>query len=164
MESKKYSVEDVANYLNVHVKTIRRYIYNGKISANKIGGQWRIDQSQLDEFVSRNSNEEVCNSCDDGIAKDDFCVFMDTNYFSSTDKVQICSIVDYYVESVDEISKMSEVLLKIVTREGVNGDKAQFNYVYDAPLNRARFVLWGTPSFIAKATKQLIPFEGGTDD
>lgn len=164
MDKKIYSVEEVANYLNVHVKTIRRYIYDGKISANKIGGQWRIDQMQLDEFISKSSNEANCKSCDDSVSKDDFCVFMDTDYFSSADKIQICSIVDYYATSIEEISKMSDVLLKVITKEGVNGDKAKFNYVYDEPLKRARFVLWGKPSFISKASKLLIPFEGGQDE
>jgi excisionase family DNA binding protein len=164
MESKKYSVDEVANKLSVHVKTIRRYIYSGKISANKIGGQWRIDQSQLDEFMNKSSNEEVCKSCDDSIAKDDFCIFMDTDYFSSEDKIQICSIVDYYAESLEEITNMSQVIMKVVTEEGVNGDKAQFNYVYDESLNRARFVLWGTPSFISKASSLLVQFEGGEND
>lgn len=159
-----YSVEEAANYLDVSIKTIRRYIYNGKISANKIGGKWRITKEQLNDCLRKSSSEEVCKNCDESIDKDDFCIFMDTDYFSSEEKVQICSIVDYYVDDVDLISNMSEVLLKIVTKEGISGDKAQFNYVYDKPLKRARFVLWGTPSFITKATKLLIPFEGDQDE
>ncbi len=164
MTEKIYCVEEVASSLDVSVKTIRRYIYSGKISANKIGGKWRVSQTQLDEYIKKNSSDEVCKTCDEEISKDDFCIFMDTEKFSSNDKVQICSIVDYYAENTDQIVKMSEVLLKIVTKEGVEGENAQFNYVYDKPLKRARFVLWGTPNFISKATSLLIPFEGGLND
>ncbi len=64
-----------------------------------------------------------------------------------------CTIVDYYVDSVDDIAKMSEVLLRVVTEDGIKGGKAQFNYVYDEALKRARFVLWGSATFINIATK-----------
>lgn len=89
---------------------------------------------------------------------------MDTDYFSSDDKLQLCTIVDYYVGNTDSISKMSEVLLRVVTEDGIKGGKAQFNYVYDEPLKRARFVLWGSATFIEKATGLLKSFEGDNNE
>lgn len=164
---KVYSVDEVAERLDVSVKTIRRYIYSGKIAASKIGGQWRINEKQLEDYVLSTSSEHVCNShetCGSDVSKDDFCVFMDTDYFNSEDKLQLCTIVDYYVESVDDIAKLSETLLRVVTEDGVKGGKAQFNYVYDEPLKRARFVLWGSATFITKASKLLMPFEEENED
>lgn len=157
--NKIYSVDNVAELLNVSVKTIRRYIYSGKIAASKIGGQWRINQDQLDDYISSTSSDQLCNTCSTDVSKDDFCVFMDTDYFASGDKLQLCSIIDYYADTVDEITKMSEILLRVVTEDGIKGGKAQFNYVYDEALKRARFVLWGSATFISKATKLLMPFE-----
>jgi len=154
-----YSVDDVAELLKVSVKTIRRYIYSGKIAASKIGGQWRINQEQLDNYISSTSSDQICNSCSTDVSKDDFCIFMDTNYFDSNDKLQLCTIVDYYVDTIDDITKMSEVLLRVVTEDGIKGGKAQFNYVYDEPLKRARFVLWGSATFVNIATNLLKPFE-----
>lgn len=157
MEEKIYSVDDAAKYLDVSVKTVRRYIYANKLKASKIGGQWRITDSQLKEYLDQSTNE----CCTTGtVGQDDFCIFMDTDYFSSEDKLQLCTIIDYYVESVESISKMSEILLRVVTEDGIKGGKAQFNYVYDEPLKRARFVLWGSATFINKATELLKPFEG----
>lgn len=157
-----FTVDEVAQKLEVSVKTIRRYIYSGKIAANKIGGQWRITQEQIDDYIDSISSSKVC--CDESIARDDFCIFMDTDYFSSEDKVQLCTIVDYYAESTEDITEMSSVLLKVVTEDGINGGKAQFNYVYDEALKRARFVLWGSASFIQKASNLLVKFEGGHDE
>lgn len=153
-----YTVEDVAKQLDVSVKTVRRYIYSGKIAANKIGGQWRISQAQIDEYITGIASSSAC--CGSGIDKDDFCVFMDTDYFNSEDKLQLCTIIDYYAETTEDIVQMSEVLSRVVTEDGVNGGKAQFNYVYDDALGRARFVLWGTATFIEKASKLLRKFEG----
>jgi excisionase family DNA binding protein len=161
---KVYTVDEVAERLDVSVKTVRRYIYAGKISASKIGNQWRISEGQLEDYFAAQSSEHVCtSSCHSDVSQDDFCVFMDTDYFSSEDKLQLCSIVDFYADSVDDITKMSELLSRVVTEDGVNGGKAQFNYIYDQALNRARFVLWGSATFIHKASQLLIPFEGGYD-
>jgi excisionase family DNA binding protein len=159
-----YSVDEVAEKLDVSVKTIRRYIYAGKIAASKIANQWRINEEQLNDYLESTSSDKVCtNSCNSEVSKDDFCVFMDTDFFTSDDRLQLCTIVDYYADTVDEIVKMTDVLSRVVTEDGINGGKAQYNYVYDQALGRARFVLWGTAEFINKASKLLIPFEGGSD-
>jgi excisionase family DNA binding protein len=161
---KSYTVDEVADKLQVSVKTIRRYIYGGKIGASKIGGQWRIHEDQLDEYISSTSSEHVCNSsCHSDVSKDDFCVFMDTDYFTSDDKLQLCTIIDYYASSIDEITQLSSLLSKVVTEDGIKGGKAQYNYVYDDALKRARFVLWGNATFISKASGLLKPYEGGHD-
>jgi excisionase family DNA binding protein len=159
---KTFTVDEVAKVLEVSVKTIRRYIYSGKIAANKIGGQWRISQEQIDAYIESISSAKVC--CDESIDRDDFCIFMDTDYFNSEDKMQLCTIVDYYADSVEQISEVAGVLLKVVTEDGVKGGKAQYNYVYDDALKRARFVLWGSAAFIHKASQLLTPFEGGSNE
>lgn len=155
-----YTVDEVAEKLNVSVKTVRRYIYSGKIKASKIGNQWRIDEVQLDEYLQQSSNEHICQPA---VSGDDFCVFMDTDYFSSEDKLQLCTIVDFYVSGVDEIQEMTMIISKYVTEFGVHGDQAKYNYVYDQALNRARFVLWGSANFISQVTKALTKFEGGSN-
>jgi excisionase family DNA binding protein len=155
---KIYTVDEVAEQLQVSVKTIRRYIYSGKIAANKIGGQWRISQEHIDAYIESISSKTVC--CTDTPSSDDFCVFMDNDYFTSDDPLQLCTIIDFYAKDKKEISQMSSVLQESVTEDGIHGGKAQFNYIYDAPLNRARFVIWGSPTFIEKAAKLLKAFEG----
>ena len=51
MERYLYSVEKVAELLDVHKKTVLRYIKEGKLKANKIGGRWRIHGNDLTSFV-----------------------------------------------------------------------------------------------------------------
>jgi excisionase family DNA binding protein len=53
MERYLYSVEKVANLLDLHQKTILRYIKEGRIKANKVGGRWRIHGNDLSHFVGR---------------------------------------------------------------------------------------------------------------
>ena len=154
---KTYKVDEVADILNVSVKTIRRYIYSGKIAANKIGGQWRISQENIDLYLESISNQSLC--CDTSPSTDDFCIFMDTDYFSSEDPLQLCTIIDFYSNDLEEISHMSTILQRVVTEDGIHDGKAQYNYIFDKPLNRARFVLWGSATFIEKAAKLIKQFE-----
>jgi excisionase family DNA binding protein len=154
---KVYTVDEVAIRLDVSIKTIRRYIYSGKIAANKIGGQWRISEDSIEAYLDSISSKHVCSH--EGPSSDDFCVFMDNDYFSSEDPLQLCTIIDYYAEDTKTISKLAGVLQEVVTEDGIHGGKAQYNYIYDAPLNRARFVIWGSPTFIEKAAGLIKAFE-----
>ena len=40
MERYLYSIEKVAELLDVHKKTVLRYIKDGKLPATKVGGRW----------------------------------------------------------------------------------------------------------------------------
>src|SRR5687767_6114486 len=46
-----YTVEDAAERLNLHVKTIRRFIRQGRLPAKRIGKEYRITKAALDEFT-----------------------------------------------------------------------------------------------------------------
>lgn len=158
MDKKYYTVDETADKIGVHSKTIRRYIYSGKLSAIKVAGQWRVYEEAINSYLdSCNGNGSTCSN--NSVSKDDYCVFMDSNYFSSDEKVQICTIVDYYVQSSKEAKPMAAIVMDIVTDfEGDEG-KCRFNYVYDHVEKKARFILWGTPTFIEKVIKELKQFE-----
>lgn len=48
-----YSVEQVADLLDLHVRTVRGYIRDGKLKAVRIGKQYRIAREDLDAFTGR---------------------------------------------------------------------------------------------------------------
>ena len=45
------TLHEVADYLRVHQRTVYRLITGGGIKAIKIGGQWRISEKVLMEFI-----------------------------------------------------------------------------------------------------------------
>jgi excisionase family DNA binding protein len=51
MDGKYYTVEQIAEMLQIHPKTIQRYIREGKLRANKIGKAWRINGHDLSLFM-----------------------------------------------------------------------------------------------------------------
>lgn len=50
------TVKEVANTLRVSQRSVMRYIKAKRLRATKIG-QWRIKRTDLDIFISRNSNK-----------------------------------------------------------------------------------------------------------
>lgn len=47
------TVKDVSNYLKVAEKTVYKLASNKEIPAFKVGGSWRFDKSDLDEWISQ---------------------------------------------------------------------------------------------------------------
>jgi excisionase family DNA binding protein len=44
-------VEEVAQYLNLHLMTVYRMLQSGVLPARKVGGRWRISKQELDEWL-----------------------------------------------------------------------------------------------------------------
>jgi len=49
-DDKLLRLEEVAVKLNIGVWTVRKLIDEGKLIAHKLGGQWRVPESSVDEF------------------------------------------------------------------------------------------------------------------
>jgi len=51
MTTKFYTPQEISDILRVNVMTIYRYIRAGKITAHKIGKDYRIDEKEYEEFL-----------------------------------------------------------------------------------------------------------------
>ncbi|GAB4587310.1 helix-turn-helix domain-containing protein [Nocardia sp. IFM 10818] len=51
MTDRLFSVEEVAERLGLHVRTVRGYVRDGKLAAVRIGKQYRIAQADLEAFT-----------------------------------------------------------------------------------------------------------------
>jgi excisionase family DNA binding protein len=51
MPGQLYSVEQVADRLGLHVRTVRNYVRDGRLQAVRIGKQYRITQADLDALL-----------------------------------------------------------------------------------------------------------------
>src|SRR3954471_18306169 len=53
MPQELYSVEQVANRLGLHVRTVRNYVRDGRLKAVRIGKQYRIARGDLDALTGQ---------------------------------------------------------------------------------------------------------------
>jgi excisionase family DNA binding protein len=53
-----FTLKEVAEYLNVHPDTVRRYVKKGELPAFKIGTDWRFNKESIDRW--RKAQEERC--------------------------------------------------------------------------------------------------------
>ena len=56
---KVYTAEEVAETLQVTLRTVYNYIRDGRLKAVKLGKYWRVTEKQLEDFLAAATNEEV---------------------------------------------------------------------------------------------------------
>lgn len=55
---KVYTTEEIAETLQVTLRTVYNYIKDGRMKAVKIGKYWRITEQQLNDFLTAMTKEE----------------------------------------------------------------------------------------------------------
>jgi excisionase family DNA binding protein len=56
MEDELYTIVQVAEYLKVCDKTVRRLIKKKLLCASKVGGSWRIKFSEIERYLKNTQN------------------------------------------------------------------------------------------------------------
>jgi excisionase family DNA binding protein len=53
------TVDEVAEYLDLHPLTVRRLARDGEIPAFKVGRQWRVQRKLLDQWLAEESMKNL---------------------------------------------------------------------------------------------------------
>lgn len=59
MAQRYYSVDEVADLLGLHVRTVRGYVRDGRLRAARIGKQYRISREDLEAFTGSPAEESA---------------------------------------------------------------------------------------------------------
>lgn len=54
-----YAIDEVADHLKLHVKTVRQYVRDGRLKATRIGKQYRIALADLEAFTGHKVLSDV---------------------------------------------------------------------------------------------------------
>lgn len=144
MENKLYTVDQVSEMLNIHPKTVRKYIREGKLRGTKVGKQWRITGHDLSSFVEGegsitldNFNEVTTDSSQ-----------LEVNLDKSSNKVTVSTVIDILVQNRNEVDRISNTLLAVMNSKDPKYGKSTINIQYIEKSNKLRIMLWGTIHFI----------------
>lgn len=124
-----YIVDQIANMLNIHPKTIQRYIREGKLRATKIGKGWRISGHDLSTFIE--------NSHDERISSD---IRPDRSTVAS-------AVIDVPVDRKDDAVHIMNIITAAMNSKPFEYGRSSMQSQYIENENMIRITLWGNIRF-----------------
>lgn len=134
MEQKLYSIEDLVPILKLHSKTILRFIHEGKIRARKVGRTWMVQQDALDYYLQGDSvgpTRETQKPED--VAR----------------RITVSAVIEIEEQNSDEATRLSNSLLALLNSKDDSFGKSRFDFFYYPEIQKAKYVLYGSPKFIS---------------
>jgi len=118
-----FTVESAAEKLEVHPRTVLRFISQEKLKAVKVGRQWRIKSSDLLEFTGEKSEEK---------------------------KASASAVIDIPVSGRNEADRYQTlVMASLNSRKGNESSiDRRVDCIYNREEQSVRFILWGGISFM----------------
>lgn len=161
MKDEIYTVDQVAESLDLHPKTIRRFIKDGKLKANKIGNQWRVTETDLKAFTTGEninslisgtaSNLSAGTNLDSASLTDSTDRLLDPVTSTTPPKVkaQVTSIIDVFVDSREEADRIANTLLAVMIGKDPEYGMAKFDHIFYESEMKVKLILHGQPLLIS---------------
>lgn len=141
MNNGYYTVDQVADMLHMHVKTVRRYIREGKLPAAKVGKQWRVNGHDLSLFMEGERPADVDSSTNTLSAAD-------STSAASMPKVQVSTVVETVYETQQEVDRITNTLTAVMQTKDPAYGNSTLNVQVLPGQRKIRVLLWGTIPFI----------------
>lgn len=140
MEQKLYSIADLTDILKLHPKTVLRFIHEGKIKARKIGRAWMVSQDELKEYA----HGELA-----GAEKPR----LEPDYASLSERITVSAVVEIDEQNSEEASRISNSLMAMLNCKDESWGRSRFDFFYYPEIRKAKYLLYGSPAFIAAVLK-----------
>ena len=140
MEQEFYSVEEVATILDLHPKTVRRFIREGKLKARKIGRAWKISRESFKEYAHGELKQEE--NRDPGI-----------NYQSIEKRITVSAVIEITEQGSEEATRISNSLLALLNSKDPGWGQTRYDFIHYPESRKTRFILYGSPRFISAIMK-----------
>ena len=114
-----YSVEQVAEQLGLHVRTVRNYVREGRLKAVRIGKQYRIAREDLDAFTGAESK------------------------IRRTRHVEVSSIVEIDAISPEDASRIAVMAVSAANGRGHEEQPLRIQTAYDEVRGRLKIIVIG---------------------
>ena len=145
MEEKFYTIDQIAEILGMHHKTIRKFITEGKLRANKVGKQWRISGHDLSLFMEDN-NVNIKNNNKLESEKIEFSTGdIDSN--NKISKIKVSAVIDINEIDIDEHKRISNILLALMNSKDSKIRNSTINIKYYKNNKNLKVMLWGDIEF-----------------
>lgn len=130
-----YSVDQVAEQLGLHVRTVRNYIREGRLKANRIGKQYRIGREDLEAFTGRPVEPAARETV------------------SRQRHIEVSSIVQIEAIGPEEASRITNALLAAGKSRDEGDSRLHAESIYDRERGRLKVILSGSVPTVATLLK-----------
>ena len=138
MEEAMYSIEQVAERLGLHVKTVRNYVREGRLKAIRIGKQYRIGAADLATMMGRPVST------------------LDPPAVRRTRHAEVYSVVEVDAVSPEQSERFTNMLLGAASsRDHSEEVPMQVKAVYDAARAQLKLLLIGSIETTATLLKLI---------
>lgn len=128
MSEKYYTVDQIAEILKIHPKTIQRYIREGKLKAVKMGKSWRVSGHDLSVFTETAAPLPQAQSV--------------------RDKIKISSVIDIDIYDIDEATRIINALTAALNFKPAEYGTSTMQAQIIQPEHKVRIMLWGSVNFM----------------
>jgi len=122
-----YNVEQISQMLNIHPKTVQRYIREGRLRAAKIGKSWRVTGHDLSMFIE-GSNLSSGQKPGTG---------------ASEERVKASSVIDIDVDNKDEAIRIINTLTAAMNVKPPEYGHSSMHAQFLETEYKVRVTLWG---------------------
>lgn len=146
-----YTVSKVSEILDLHPKTVRRFIREGKIRATRIGREWRVSKADLQQFA----HAELAQAPEEP---------QPATPLSS--RIRVSAVIELSEGHSEEVSRISNSLIAVLNSKDPSWGTSRYDLLYHPETRKARFVLNGTPLFIRtllELVEALVQDDGSVD-
>lgn len=133
MTEKYYTVDEIAELVKIHPKTIQRYIREGKLKATKVGKSWRVSGHDLSTFAEGS----------DAVAPSR--IFEQTTV--EQEEIKVSAVIDIPVSSTQESVRIANTLTAALNSKPAGYGSSSLRTQYLMPENIMRVMIWGDLEF-----------------
>lgn len=126
MTNHMLSVNEVAQILGLHVRTVRAYVREGKLPAVKVGKQYRVARADVEKLLGST------------LAESDLA--------GSRSEVEVSAVVEISHVSTNDMSRITTV----VTGMSPTARAARMETIYDPQRQTLKIILIGPPKVVGE--------------
>jgi excisionase family DNA binding protein len=148
MSEEVYTVEQFAERLKLHPKTVLRFIKDGRLRAVKVGKSYRILRTEMEATMTGFSPEDFR-----GVVGKAFRGRLETR--TARSDARVTSIVDLSDIAPDLAERMARMLPAARTGQRAHAEAMNIEVIYDPPRRHLKVLIVGSPGDTAAMLKMV---------
>lgn len=141
MVEKYYTVEQIAEIINLHPKTIQRYIREGRLNAQKVGKAWRVSGHDLSVFLEEDQNGTSVTEATPGLQ---------AIVGAARNEITVSAVIDIPVKNSSEAVQVVNWMSASLNSQSTEYGYKSFSSQYIDPEKKIRIMLWGSPALVER--------------